>query len=364
MLEEFEESPDGTLFEKESRVLTYNGDSSVRLTERELNAYRVRVVLAPFYSSWKPNSNLTYTPPREFFGRLTHWNGSNGVIKDSFLQWQRQVVFDWRNEGMLTRYWNAILAELYFPVVKTNVLALAETLGEAFVNPAIAPLFNVNYNERTVELWAAQLATGVVATRAGFPQPFLPQWGFPPPESLWKLQSDREFLWCQWEVDSWHLPEFPGLSIDPPGAAQNDENSNGDSEVPENRPTPGEPPAPEDESPADPRNLPEDYSTAEPEEPEEPDEPVNVVVTVQPGWGWQLAGQPDIVSTEVFTTTCGEYVSVPAPVMELLDQGFQKVWQLKGKSPAGADVVRNVAPQWPGGEWTQKGAPVAVSTPC
>jgi len=283
--DEFFESPDETLFQKESRVLTYQGDSSVRLTERELNAYRIRVVLAPFYSAWRPNANLQYTPPRELYGRVTHHNGSNGVIKDSLLQYQRQVIFDWRNEGMLTRYWSAILAELYFPVVKMNVLALAESIGEGLLFPQVPILYNVNLNERQLELWATQLTTGIYEETGEGGRPILPQWGWPPPESLWKLQADRLGLWCQWEVDSWHLPVFPGISIAGPDAANNDENSNGDSESPEPRPTPGQPPDPEDESPSDPRNLPEDYSTAEPEEPEEPPEPVNAYISISGDYG-------------------------------------------------------------------------------
>lgn len=333
--EEFAPTPPFTYL---SRQLEYNSDCSIRLTPQELGAARVRVTVETLYIPSVGYKNLKFRPEKGFYGRITHHQGSSGVIKESQFQWPKQIVFDWRNEGLLTRHWSAVLAELYFPVVKTNVLSAVES--DPTIGIAWAPLYSGAYNARTAELWAAQADTGIFSEFGEGGRPILPMWCFAPPEWLWKFKAEPEGVWTKWTIESWLLIQFPGIAIGTPNgdATEPDSDSGGENNE---APSESDPPDPESESPADPRSDQNDYTSAQPPVNPDPDPPdgVEVAITITKGARWRdtEGGNAEFEEPAGGGFPCGSNVYSPYQIVfEVTPDGFNQYF-LKFTPPGGSE---------------------------
>lgn len=292
----FETDEDTSLFKINSRTETYQDDFAVRLTEAELNAIRVQVIVEVIFNPSSRSVNFAYNPERTVYGRIVHGTNDFLVIRDSLIQYPSQRVYEYRNEAMLTRMYLAFLDRLGVASLQTHASAIVASMVSAGAdveqfNGIIVPL-----NEETVQrLTAAKL---VELQPGGQPLKFIPL-GFQPEETYWKFTTDIPGTWFQVTVKRWEWELPAWMPIAQPDPEKEDPDPSPDSESPEtpSAPTPGAPPAPGEESPQDPRTRPEDYSSAPPFEEEPPPvrRLVKMVYTVSFDNGDRISGDTGCV---------------------------------------------------------------------
>lgn len=358
------ENPDSPAFTTEERTVTHVGNFSLRLTEAEMNAYRIQVIVAPFYVGFRPYENRAYNPIRSLFLRGTAWSQDVGVTRDFMIQYASQVIMDYRNEGMLTRWWQTVLFWFALKREALSSLLVAEQLG------AIPGLSFATYTNsapvKALEWQNFLMASEIPERQAEDGTPVLPVLGFAPPETLWKFSPDQPDIWTQATVKVWYLPEIPTLPIALPSAEQEEPDSSPDSQAPGDFPTSGEPPDPSDESPRDPRNSEDDYTSApDPEEPpEEPSEPQNVIVSVSGNYGWRSPEGIEVAGGAI-GFACGTFRSPPVPIAKAgqVPGTNDFAWYLEALNASGQIEYRVIRPRDNVG-FTAYGQPVVTVTPC
>lgn len=328
------EQEDFPLFDTKERTLTYRNRFSLRLTEEEMNAYRIQVIVSPVYASQRGSENLEYAPPRGNWARFTAWSQDVGVVRSGLLQFPTNVIFDWRNEGMLTRWWQAALFWISANLEAGRVTALASGL---LVLPGFQILYDGAVLAQTVAFNEYLQSTGIPSETPEGSVPALRIPAFAPPETLWKFVADFEEIWFQATVKIWYIAANPNLPIELPTPEGEEPESNSDGQG-NNVPSGGEPPADEDESPLDPRNDAGDYDTAQPEEPEQPPDGVEVSITITQGAVWtdNETGQSFAEPDNVTPYPCGSGVVAPVRVVEEVSGGFRRVFA-KFTPPGGSE---------------------------
>lgn len=299
-------------FTYEERNLDYNGRFSIRLTQREMQAVRLRITVGPRFYPSAPYSNLGYNPRKTMTCRYTAWSGSRGVVRDGRIEFEPTVIVDWRNEGAITRFYSAVMTKIMFQAM--NAVQLAAVESYPAIGLAWAAAYVVSSQARNLELQNLLADEDCVATDVVFPQVqaefLLP--AFACPETLWKFVPDVEGQWHTVKIETWYLPNCAALAIAQPSAPGEETAADPDQEG--NAPSPGgEPPDPDDESPRDPRSANDDYSTAPPLEPEEPPtEPVLSRVDYVIAYRDSPSGSN--------TTGC-VFLAPPNPVLERIQNG-------------------------------------------
>lgn len=360
----YPETPDEPAFTTEERVLTYQGDWSIRLTEKELNAYRIQVIVAPTYIPFRPYENLGYNPPQSVFLRGTAWSQDVGITRKFLVEWRSQIVMDYRNEGALTRWWTTVL---FWWRMKREALASLLIAEQLAAIPGLSfPIYEARAPILNVEWQAYVMDSGIPEGQVQDGTPILPVLGFAPPETLWKFVAEQPGIWSQVTVKTWYLPPIPSLPIAEPSANEEEPNSNADGQPPTDVPTPGQPPDPSDESPYDPRNGANDYSTAPPPEEDEDEDPVLIFITIVGEYGTETPQGTRIANPQGQATVCGEAVSAPAPQIkttnEYQNQPGNVGWVLEFTNQQGVRIKRFLGDG--SFDRTPYGSPTLEITPC
>ena len=337
----YPETPNDPWFLIEERTLNYQDAWSIRLTEKELNAARVQVVVSPYYVSFRADANLEYNPRKSVFLRGTAWSQDIGVTRDFLVHFRSQVIMDYRNEGMLTRFWMNVLTAFRDRLSALQGLLVAQQLQTIppFVSYGIyvpgAVTLDAEYESYLDESnMCPQVREDGVH--------LLPSLGFAPPETVWKFTPDRPGIWSQVTVKIWLLRDFSSLPIAPIGVDDEEPNSNSDGQNNQATPDPGTPPDPAEESPYDPRNGEDDYSTAPPPEPdpEEP-EPYQIRVVISGSFGTTLnSNGQQIPNSAGEIVGCGEALSEPAPTI-VSDSNYQNIQGWTGWTVNYTDLAGN-----------------------
>jgi hypothetical protein len=271
--EQYQENNRSPFWLKEERELRYYDEFSIRLTERELSAAKIRISVLTEYANVNRSSNKEYNPEKSLFARYTAWCDDFRVTRDGFLQYPYQVLFEYVNENFIQNGWANALTK----ITASNLLTVQRTLAAGIGNfdpPAVVAMATENLAVRTQQ--AEELAErGLLTIR----EPGLGQSlvfknpSFPPPEVLWKITSDKPDSQFVTLVEAWFWPlnEADTGEQDAPAQEQPESDS---SNTPQ--PLPGangqEPLPPEEESQQDPRSSPDDYASA-PEFVPEPENP-------------------------------------------------------------------------------------------
>lgn len=271
----FFEDSNESIFVRSERTETYQDDFAIRLTEDEQNALRVQVICEVIYNPKPRSTNFAYNPERSVYGRVVCGTNDFVVIRDMLIQYPQQLIYEYRNEPMLTRMYQTFVDRLGIKSLQFHASASVAAMvsAGADLNQYSAMITDFN-NQELNRLLAANLveqaATGALAR-------FVPL-GFRPNETHWKFTSDIPGTWFQVTVRRWDWVLTEDFPIAPPDPEREDDASSPDSQSPESpaTPTPGAPPAPGEESQQDPRANPDDYSTAPEYEPPPPPDPSGV----------------------------------------------------------------------------------------
>lgn len=359
----FEETPDEPLFTINERKSLYNTDFSVRLTEQELNAYRVQVVVCLKFNPQQRSVNLMYNPERSMYARYTAWSQDVGVVRDGLIQYPCQIIMDYRNEGMLTRWYRTFINLELASGTNFAIAAVVDSL-------ASTPLQVANYTTKVAEyiLETQQRLQGAGLSEAGTPQsPFkfvLP--GFAPPETLWKFVSDIPETWYEVNIKTWNLPQIDWLQIAPPSANEEEPNSDPDSENGEgSRPSQGDPPAPSEETPRDPRNNPDDYATA-PELNPEPVVPTGPFFVQYRDAQVRDRGSGIVSGGNLNATGCfyGNNIAPQIVTFDTSQQNGQVQWTIDGQGTQGQFVRVNIGSVSVVGNEILSPPSIVAFTPC
>lgn len=330
----YETDEDTSFFKVTARTETYQDDFAIRLTEPELNAFRVQVIVEVIFNPASRSTNFAYNPERTVYGRVVHGTNDFMVIRDSLIQYPSQRVYEYRNEPLLTRIYLAFLDRLGIKSLQIHASAIVASMVAAGADVSQYNSIIIPANDQsTLELASAKLAE---LQPGGMPLKFVPV-GFQPEETYWKFTTDIPGTWFQVTVKrwDWELPDW--MPISQPDPEREDPDPSPDSESPESPsvPTPGAPPAPEEESPIDPRTRPDDYSTAPPFEEEPPEEVFlcryEVIVTFSTG------------ITPVNTTTGCNFLSVPRAQGVVIGSGPFNRAVVRGVNAQGQEIEESYA---------------------